>query len=283
MKDLVKRWYRFLHPKFQTLHSEYPIDLKPRYIEQPHELLYQIIAAEDPVYSTWIEKILSHKEKFKAWSDAQDAVDDHSPSWNNGFFPALDMMAYYTLIADSKPQQIIEVGSGNSTKIARCAIKDNQLSTRLTSMDPAPRADIDSLSDQIIRAPFESVDHEQILSLSAGDILFIDNSHRVFPNSDAMVVFMEILPMLQTGVIVHIHDIYLPYDYPQFMCDRFYNEQYALAIAIMANPKRYRPILPCYHIHSDEGLSEKLSSIWAIPQLRNGEKHGGSFWLQIGD
>jgi hypothetical protein len=98
-----------------------------------------------------------------------------------------------------------------------------------------------------------------------------------------MVVFMDILPRLSRGVIVHIHDIYLPYDYPQFMCDRFYSEQYGLAINIMANPQRYQPIFPCFFIHNDEQLSSALQELWTIPSLSNGEKHGGSFWFRIAE
>jgi len=92
---------------------------------------------------------------------------------------------------------------------------------------------------------------------------------------------MELLPFLKKGVIVHIHDIYLPYDYPQFMCDRFYNEQYMLAAFLMADPKKYKPILPNFFISEDKELSDLISPMWAHPNLANIEKHGGSFWIQI--
>ena len=93
--------------------------------------------------------------------------------------------------------------------------------------------------------------------------------------------FMEVLPKLPKGVIVHIHDIYLPYDYPQFMCDRFYSEQYVLAAFIMANPERYKPILPNYFISEDTELRIILEPIWQHSALQDVEKHGASFWLQI--
>src|SRR5690606_12269248 len=123
-------------------------------------------------------------------------------------------------------------------------------------IDPYPRANIDSLSDEIIREPLEALESmDRIVDmLRSGDILFIDNSHRVFPNSDAMVCFMEILPYLRQGVIVHIHDIYLPYDYPQFMCDRFYNEQYFLAALLMGDRSRYEVLLPNFFISEDKEL-----------------------------
>jgi hypothetical protein len=144
-----------------------------------------------------------------------------------------------------------------------------------------PRAEIDHLADKIIREPFENIDLKFIDELGENDILFIDNSHRILPNSDAMVFFMEVLPRLKKGVIVHIHDIYLPYDYPQFMCDRFYNEQYGLAMFLMANPEKYKTLLPNYFISEDKALAEVISPMWNHANLEGVERHGGSYWLQI--
>ncbi|MBK9379225.1 MAG: hypothetical protein IPM86_13820 [Saprospiraceae bacterium] len=81
--------------------------------------------------------------------------------------------------------------------------------------------------------------------------------------------------------MVHLHDIYLPYDYPQFMCDRFYSEQYGLAIYLLANPDRYKFILPNYFVSEDSELSGVLDEVWENQSLRQVEKHGGSFWFVI--
>ena len=78
-----------------------------------------------------------------------------------------------------------------------------------------------------------------------------------------LVFFLEILPKLKKGVIVHIHDIYLPYDYPQFMCDRFYSEQYGLAMYLLANEKKYEPLLPNYFIYCDTELSMQIAPFWS--------------------
>ena len=114
-------------------------------------------------------------------------------------------------------------------------------------------------------------------------MVFVDNSHRILPNSDSMVFFLEILPKLKKGVIVHIHDIYLPYDYPQFMCNRFYSEQYGLAMYLLANPKKYDTILPNYFIFEDKEISKQIEPIWDHPNLKGVERHGGSFWLRINE
>lgn len=199
--------------------------------------------------------------------------------------PGLDIVTIYTMLSRIKPQKYIEIGSGNSTKVVRKSIRENDLETKITSIDPHPRAEIDALADEIIRKPLEDIEDLSFIinGLNAGDILFIDNSHRCFPNSDVTVCFLEILPQLKKGVIVHVHDIYLPYDYPQFMCDRFYNEQYVLAAMIMANPKRYKTLLPNFFISEDAELRSILNPLWDNEKMRNVERHGGSYWIEIDD
>jgi hypothetical protein len=73
----------------------------------------------------------------------------------------------------------------------------------------------------------------------------------------------------------------MPYDYPQFMCDRAYSEQYVLAAFILANPKKYRTILPNYFISEDPKLKTILNPIWEHKSLSGVEQHGGSFWFEI--
>ena len=94
---------------------------------------------------------------------------------------------------------------------------------------------------------------------------------------------MEVLPKLKPGVIVHIHDIYLPYDYPQNMCDRAYSEQYGLAFYLLANPQKYVTLLPNYYISEDKELALIISEIWNHNNLNEVERHGGSYWLKIGE
>jgi hypothetical protein len=101
-----------------------------------------------------------------------------------------------------------------------------EMGPRLYSVDLHPRAEIDSLCDKVIRQPLERSDLSFINDLGAGDILFIDSSHRCFMNSDVTVLFLDVLPKLRRGVAVHIHDIYLPLDYPQERAHWFHSEQY---------------------------------------------------------
>ncbi len=285
IKDQIKQVYRFFNPKFQNLFLEYKVDFKPRYGygKPPHSELYKIIDTHRETYKSLIGKSLLLKDRIWEIQSSEKETDATKPTWNNGFLPGLDIIGIYTLITEYKPKKYIEIGSGNSTKVAYKAKTDQRLSTEIISIDPQPRAEIDHLANKVIRKPFENIDFNILDELHENDILFVDNSHRILPNSDAMVFFLEILPRLKKGVIVHIHDIYLPYDYPQFMCDRFYSEQYGLAMYLLANAKKYETLLPNYFIYEDKELSETLSPMWNHPNLQGVEKHGGSYWLRIND
>lgn len=280
---MIKNLYRFLSPKFQNIFLDYKVNFKPRYGHgnSPHRELSNIINSNRNQYVDFLNKTLTYKLKIQEIKSIENEPNKNNPVWNNGFLPGLDIIAIYSMLASINPRKYIEVGSGNSTKVAYKAKQENNLQTKIISIDPQPRAEIDQLADVIIRKPFENIDFEEILSLEENDILFIDNSHRILPNSDSMVFFLEILPKLKKGVIVHIHDIYLPYDYPQFMCDRAYTEQYGLAMYLLSNPDKFQTILPNYFISEDKELSNIISSFWEHENLKNVERHGGSFWLRI--
>lgn len=279
----LKSFFKTLIPRYQTLHLEYPVEMRPRYGfgRPPHGLLSTIISQNRDVYVQWLTTALQYSVNLKGIPRTASTSDASSPFWQNGFLPGLDITMLYTIVASSAPSTYIEIGSGNSTKVVAKAIKDHQLQTRVISLDPSPRAEIDQLADVIIRQPFEHADLGLFSELKSGDIIFVDNSHRIFPNSDATVFFMEVLPMLPEGVIVHVHDVYLPYDYPQDVCDRYYSEQYALAAFLMANPAKYHTIMPNFYVSEDPELCTILKPFWDLPEMKDVERHGASYWMEI--
>ena len=269
--------------RYQTLHLEYPVDMKPRYgFGKPaHPLLQSIISQNRVAYEALLRKALTYFDHIIAIPDQGVSKDSLSPNWNNGFLPGLDIIMLYTMFVSNKPATYVEIGSGNSTKVVAKAKKDFQLSTRIISLDPAPRAEIDQLADSIYREPFEKTNLDIFTQLRQGDIVFVDNSHRIFPNSDATVFFMDVLPYLHPGVIVHVHDVFLPFDYPQEMCERYYSEQYALAAFLMANPGKFHTIMPNYYVSEDQELNKILNPIWEHPSMPAVERHGASYWFTI--
>jgi predicted O-methyltransferase YrrM len=283
VKQKIKSLFKSLLPRYQTLHLEYPVNMKPRYGHglPYHPGLLNVIERNKHIYKAWLEKALMEKESLIQLPEQPTASQPNLPAWNNGFLPGLDITMLYTIVSATDPVTYVEIGSGNSTKVVAKAKADHQLSTKIISIDPAPRAEIDSLADDVIRQPFENTDLSLFTSLKSGDIVFVDNSHRIFPNSDATVFFMDVLPVLAPGVIVHIHDVYLPADYPQEVCDRYYSEHYMLAAYLMANPDRYTTIMPCYFVSQDKALNTILTPLWDDPAMPKTERHGASYWLQI--
>jgi predicted O-methyltransferase YrrM len=211
----------------------------------------------------------------------------------NGWLSPFDLASLYCLVALNHPQLYLEVGSGISTGVARRALRDHQLRSRVVSIDPQPRAQIDSLCDEIIRQPLENVDLAIFDRLAPGDILFIDSSHRAFTNSDVTVVFLDVLPRLQPGVLVHLHDIFLPYDYPPEWRDWYYSEQYLLAAMLLGQTSRFRIALPNAFISHDPESSAVLGPLWRDPRfapavatedqrtpLADRSGLGTSFWMR---
>jgi hypothetical protein len=209
-------------------------------------------------------------------------VDGPAPYWDNGWLPPLDALALYGVLAGTDPRRYVEIGSGNSTRFARRAIADHGLRTAITSIDPAPRAHIDPLCDTVVRRPLEDADLGVFADLEAGDVVFLDGSHRVFMGSDATVFFFEVLPRLRPGVLVHIHDIVLPRDYPPQWRYRWYSEQYLLAAFLLANPARFEVVLPNAFVDADPDLRAVAEPLWR--RLGVTEHYlPASFWLRIGE
>ena len=157
-----------------------------------------------------------------------------SPRWTQDWFPVLDAAAAYTIVRQSKPKRIVEVGSGHSTRFMAQAISDEKCDTEFTAIDPQPRAVIQGLDIQFIRATLANAPSAPFDNLQAGDILFIDSSHILMPGSDVDDLFNRILPGLSAGVLVHIHDIFLPDDYPASWAWRGYNEQQAIPSMVLS-------------------------------------------------
>ncbi len=281
---MLKRIYRFLHPRFQTLFLEYPVAFKPRYGHGAGPALagvLEIIERGRERYRAEIQGLTKYAPQLAAIKKSDAPHNATEPIYNNGFLPGLDIAAIYGILAKYRPARYVEIGSGNSTKVAHLARQQEQLDCEIISIDPAPRAEIDQLADRVLRVPFERCDLDLPTFLQPGDVLFVDNSHRMLPNSDVTVFFLEVLPRLRPGVIVHIHDIFLPYDYDQELCQRFYSEQYGLAIYLLAGPEKLDILLPNYFISEDPELSALTQPLWESPQLSGVEQHGTSFWFRI--
>ncbi|WP_394834354.1 class I SAM-dependent methyltransferase [Pendulispora rubella] len=277
-----QQWVLFALRKNYPIFLDYRVDSKPRYGfgKPPHAALQQMLARHDDDYQRWLSRFAEFEKNFREIPRVAPESSTE-PRWLNAMLPALDGVSIYGFLAATNPKQYFEVGSGNSTKFAARAIRDHGLQTTITSIDPMPRAEIDGLCNHIVRKPLEDSDLSVFDALGPGDVLFVDNSHRAFMNSDVTVVFLEVLPRLKPGVILGIHDIELPYDYNPNISERYYSEQYLLAAYLLAGGPHVKPILPAMYASKTPSLHGILSGVWNAPELHGLETHGTSFWLEI--
>lgn len=197
-------------------------------------------------------------DRLAAW--AQEIRDTPTPRpavegqyhYDNGNFGPLDAAAYYGMIREFRPRHVLEVGAGYSTMIAASAALRNG-TTSLRAVDPFPITPLRhgfpglaslavSRAQDVVMSDFEA--------LSAGDILFIDGTHVSRMDSDVNHLILRVLPRLRPGVLIHFHDIYLPWDYPQHLLTerkRFWNEQY-LVWAVLLFAGAYRVIWASYYM-----------------------------------
>lgn len=208
------------------------------------------------------------------------SYQDAAPFWLNGWFPPLDSMILTQMLRRSDPARFVEVGSGVSTKFARRAVSRYGLRTRLTSIDPQPRNEIDTLCDEVLRQPLEDCDLAMFEALEPGDIFFLDSSHRAFQGSDVTVFFLDILPRLKPGVIVQIHDVYLPDDYISGHVGRIWNEQYLLATALLFGGETFEILFPCWFAGQDPQLAAQAKAVMDVAPLKGLHPYGASFWMR---
>ena len=160
---------------------------------------------------------------------ADGAAPPPAPRFRQDRFPRLDAVAAYALVRSRPPARLVEIGCGHSTRWFARAVADGGLATRMTAIDPRPRASLSGLRIKFIRATLQQAGTAPFAGLAAGDVLSIDGSHVLMPGTDVDIVLNRILPRLPAGILVHIHDIFLPDPYPARWQWRGYNEQQVVA------------------------------------------------------
>jgi hypothetical protein len=245
---------------------EYPRSAtnEPRwgYGRPAHERLNAIISRHDDAYRRELDRLREYVP--------------HLDLGVNPWLGPLDRLSLYAYICRRRPKVYVEIGSGTSTRIARQAIRDAALPTRVVSIDPEPRAEIDAICDESIRRPLESTDLSLFSNLEERDVIFFDGSHRIFMNSDVTTFFVDVLPNLFPGVLVGIHDIHLPLDYPPEAANVYPSEQYLLAAYLLAGGPWIEPVLPCSYIERHPTLGHKFGE----PGTGSGGSPSLTFWLQ---
>jgi len=206
----------------------------------------------------------------------------------NSAFEWMDGRLLYYFLQKNSPKRIIEIGSGNSTLLIYNAKKILNLDLDITCIEPYPSDYLKMLDStgeiKLIINNLEDVDINLFKTLSKNDILFIDSSHVLKLNSDVMYYFTKIFPILNDDVLIHIHDIFFPYEYPWISEGRFWNEQYFLYVFLQYNSKFKITFCNSY---SEYKYPEQLKTIQnncyenkSFIECNNGDAFsGGSIWI----
>jgi len=208
--------------------------------------------------------------------------DDLTYSFGNGYFDSGDAEFLYNLVRIKKPKRVVEIGSGNSTLLVIEAVRRNKQAQAAYDcehicIEPYEMPWLERSGVTVRRDRVESVDKSVFQQLEAGDLLFIDSSHVIRPQGDVLCEFLEILPILKQGVIVHIHDIFTPRDYPkEWIVDkvRFWNEQYLMEALLSGNPQ-WKIIGALNYLFHDHYEALKAACPFLTP-----DRNPGSFYIE---
>ncbi len=286
--ELLKDFQKDLFPFFQELglhilhnHFYSPIP-DTRFIKNQKIYNYKIFGFDEKENLKFFNYL--HKKYEKEWSLLINEFNIE-----NGTFEGLDAFICYSIIREFKPKKIIEIGSGNTTKLFLIA---GNKKINLTCIDPYYQ-EITGVN-YFIKDRVENIDIDFFKRLDSNDILFIDSSHTVKSQNDVLFLIFEVFPVLKKGVIIHFHDIFLPLDYPISWIKeelRFWNEQYIVGAFLMEN-KNYKilisnsllgfkyPEIIKEKLPLPEKLKSKYENIYR--KMFNNVKWfgGGSLWLK---
>ncbi len=241
---------------------DYPVYPKPHW-GKCHPILDRIISFNKDAYLSLLQSFIPLCDDLS-----------HSPAWKipkNHYFGGLDAVVLYGFISTVKPEKYVEIGSGFSTAFAASAKKDHSPNTQIICIDPHPRANIQPYCDLFVHERLEDMDLSFFSTLQNGDILFIDNSHRVFTNSDVTTLFFDVFPYLHEGVLIEMHDICLPQDYPEEWNNRFYSEQYLIGAYILGGYMGMEIVMPNAYMIQNNQIPEEIKKFGL---------HGVSFWFR---
>jgi hypothetical protein len=188
------------------------------------------------------------------------------------------MVALYGMVRESRPERYIEIGCGISTRVALAAIADGEFLTRMVCIDPSPRVDLPAKAMEHLPVKLEFA-LEKVIGLAVpGSIISFDGSHRSLPGSDVTLFFIELLPALLPGVIVHIHDIFLPEDYPEDRSSRYWYEQYLLAAWLHGGVHEYEILLPGARLEKRPDSSALIPM--GLRSSSDSRTRFSSFWMR---
>ncbi len=255
------------------------LGLAPRGFFIPYRYAASIAAAPRPPYDAVAALFHARADAFRevlalaethaaALRAIGDAAPPPAPRWSQDWFSRLDAAAAYALVRARAPRRIVEIGAGHSTRFLARAVADGGLETRITTIDPSPRAALAGLAVEWRRETLQAAataraGDDPFAALARGDVLFVDSSHILMPGSDVDCLLNRVLPRLPAGVYIHFHDVFLPDDYPSAWARRGYNEQLAIAPLLLAGA--LKPLFASHFVATRLADALAQSVVAALP------------------
>ena len=187
----------------------------------------------------------------------------------------VDSVVLYGMLRALRPARVVELGSGASTHVTAAALRANG-EGELEVFDPYPADGVDGIA-RLHRTLAQDVAPATFEALRSGDVLFVDTTHTVKIGSDVNHIVLDILPRLAPGVVVHFHDIFLPYEYPRRWLEDFglyWAEQYLLQAFLACNAD-FEVLLAVTALARDR--SEAFAELLPATVTR---RAGAAFWLR---
>lgn len=202
--------------------------------------------------------------------------------FGNGYFDGGDAEFLHHFVRTRRPRRVVEIGSGFSTRLVMAALRRNATDDPTyrcehVCIEPYEAPWLEHAAVTVLRQPVEMVDRAIFGALEAGDLLVIDSSHVIRPQGDVLTELLEVVPSLRPGVLVHVHDVFTPRDYPkEWVVDkmRLWNEQYLLEAFLTAN-REWHVVAAVNHLWHDH--RETLAEV--CPFLSD-DRPPGSFYIE---
>jgi hypothetical protein len=228
--------------------------------------------------AAFLEELRPHTAGFAPPVEG-DLDDPQGFFWENGAFTGLDAMAYWCMLRKFKPQRVVEIGSGFSTLVADAALRANGSGTQVL-IEPYPKPWLERLPtvEAIHRRPVQSYEPRELVeTVESGDLWFIDSTHTVKIGSDCLMIYLMTMPELRKPMLVHAHDIFLPFGFPPKKAAEkhiYWTEQYLLYAYLLDNP---RAEVLFGSMYASRLLRQQAASLLP-PEAR---PSGGSIWFRL--
>lgn len=228
------------------------------------------------------EELAIHIQEFRP--PREPSRDRREFFLENGLFQGGDADLLYAIVRHYRPRRIIELGAGFSTLVSAAACRVNRAeghNTELISYDPyatPPVGGIDGLAE-LRPVAAEAVPLTEFGALASGDVLFIDSSHTVRVGGDVSFLLLDVVPRLAPGVLVHVHDVFLPWEYPRdWVANGWYWAEQHLLHALLIGNSGLEVLVGAHAVWRDHG--PRLQQL--IPHI-DPQHPPISFWMQTAE